>query len=127
MRRTGKEREADKKVSREAICSRRGKNATIIAREMPRVVVTSHHPHSVFRRLSLYIMRVDSLSGTATEVDDGDDNQHLSRCFDKINAAVNSPRHFGRLRIGIQLCRKLSQKQICSRSVVNLRVKVNKF
>ena len=30
-------------------------------------------------------------------------------------------------RIGIQLCRKLSQKQICSRSVVNLRLKVNKF
>ena len=29
--------------------------------------------------------------------------------------------------IGIQLCRKLLQKQICSRSVVNLRVKVNKF
>ena len=30
-------------------------------------------------------------------------------------------------RIGIQLCRKLSQKQICSRSVVNSRGKVNKF
>ena len=31
------------------------------------------------------------------------------------------------LWIGIQLGRKLSQKQICRRSVVNLRVKVNKF
>ena len=31
------------------------------------------------------------------------------------------------IRIGIQLCRKLSQKLICSRSVVNVRVKVNKF
>ena len=29
--------------------------------------------------------------------------------------------------IGIQLCRRSSQKQICSRSVVNFRVKVNKF
>ena len=31
------------------------------------------------------------------------------------------------IRIGIQLGRRLSQKQICSRSVVDLRVKVNKF
>ena len=90
-----REREADKKVSTveggnlfptwEECHYNRSRDAAV------RVVVTSHHLQSVFSPC----LRVDSISGTATEVDDGDENQHLSRCFDKINANFNAPRHLG--------------------------------